>query len=90
MLECGTCFGCQRQLLATQVLKLERSRLVVADIFEWPIPSLLWSYGAPIHLESDLSDSDLFFLLTHDSDEFNRIVLLKSINTSIPGVEPCM
>ncbi|PPD68203.1 hypothetical protein GOBAR_DD34920 [Gossypium barbadense] len=35
------------------------------------------SYLAPIRLESDLTDNDLFFLLAHDSDEFNRFVLLE-------------
>ncbi|MBA0646693.1 hypothetical protein Goklo_014638 [Gossypium klotzschianum] len=35
------------------------------------------SYLAPIRLESDLTDKDLFFLLAHDSDEFNRFVLLE-------------
>lgn len=46
-----------------------------ADINERPIPSLLRGFSAPIRLESDLADSDLFFLLAHDSDEFNRFVL---------------
>ncbi|KAK9277445.1 hypothetical protein L1049_006988 [Liquidambar formosana] len=44
---------------------------VFSDISERPIPSLLRGYSAPIRLESDLTDSDLFFLLAHDSDEFN-------------------
>ncbi|KAK3227649.1 hypothetical protein Dsin_007511 [Dipteronia sinensis] len=45
---------------------------VFSDILEKPIPSLLRGYSAPIRLQSDLSESDLFFLLAHDSDEFNR------------------
>lgn len=45
-----------------------------SDVPERPIPSLLRGYSAPIRLESDLTDSDLFFLLAHDSDEFNRSV----------------
>ncbi|PON62904.1 Peptidase M1, alanyl aminopeptidase [Parasponia andersonii] len=45
---------------------------VFSNIPERPIPSLLRGYSAPIRLESDLADSDLFFLLAHDSDEFNR------------------
>lgn len=44
------------------------------DIAERPIPSLLRGYSAPIRLDSDLTDNDLFFLLAHDSDEFNRFV----------------
>ncbi|XWS48912.1 hypothetical protein CRYUN_Cryun13aG0117500 [Craigia yunnanensis] len=49
----------------------KEEEFVFSDIFERPIPSLLQGYSAPIRLESDLSDSDLFFLLAHDSDEFN-------------------
>ncbi|XP_015896102.3 puromycin-sensitive aminopeptidase [Ziziphus jujuba] len=45
---------------------------VFSDIPEQPIPSILRGYSAPVRLETDLSDSDLFFLLAHDSDEFNR------------------
>ncbi|KAK6263130.1 hypothetical protein QUC31_008946 [Theobroma cacao] len=50
----------------------KEEEFVFSDILERPIPSLLRGYSAPIRLESDLSDSDLFFLLAHDSDEFNR------------------
>ncbi|KAE8677976.1 Puromycin-sensitive aminopeptidase [Hibiscus syriacus] len=50
----------------------KEEEFVFCDIFERPIPSLLRGYSAPVRLESDLSDSDLFFLLAHDSDEFNR------------------
>ncbi|KAL4279760.1 hypothetical protein GQ457_03G019580 [Hibiscus cannabinus] len=50
----------------------KEEEFVFCDIFERPIPSLLRGYSAPVRLESDLCDSDLFFLLAHDSDEFNR------------------
>ena len=56
----------------------KEEEFVFFDIFERPIPSLLRGYSAPIRLESDLSDSDLFFLLAHDSNEFNRFVLLEA------------
>lgn len=39
---------------------------------ERPIPSILRGFSAPVRLDSDLTESDLFFLLAHDSDEFNR------------------
>ncbi|KAF8412231.1 hypothetical protein HHK36_000191 [Tetracentron sinense] len=55
-----------------QVKKQKEEEFVFSDISERPIPSLLRSYSAPIRLDSDLTDSDLFFLLAHDSDEFNR------------------
>ncbi|KAK2664111.1 hypothetical protein Ddye_002685 [Dipteronia dyeriana] len=50
----------------------KEEEFVFSDILEKPIPSLLRGYSAPIRLQSDLSESDLFFLLAHDSDEFNR------------------
>ncbi|XP_044477179.1 puromycin-sensitive aminopeptidase-like isoform X1 [Mangifera indica] len=58
----------------TTVLRVTKKEeeFVFSDIPERPIPSLLRGFSAPIRLESDLSDTDLFFLLAHDSDEFNR------------------
>ncbi|KAL9663842.1 hypothetical protein QQ045_019234 [Rhodiola kirilowii] len=50
----------------------EEEEFVFYDVSERPVPSLLRGYSAPIRLESDLTDSDLFFLLANDSDEFNR------------------
>ncbi|XP_030530335.1 puromycin-sensitive aminopeptidase isoform X2 [Rhodamnia argentea] len=50
----------------------KEEEFVFADVHERPIPSLLRGFSAPIRLESDLAESDLFFLLAHDSDEFNR------------------
>ncbi|CAK9141908.1 unnamed protein product [Ilex paraguariensis] len=58
----------------TTVLRVTKKEeeFVFPDVPEQPIPSLLRGYSSPIRLDSDLSDSDLFFLLAHDSDEFNR------------------
>ncbi|KAI9398135.1 hypothetical protein POPTR_003G129500v4 [Populus trichocarpa] len=50
----------------------KEEEFVFSDIHERPVPSLLRGFSAPVRLESDLSDSDLFFLLAHDSDDFNR------------------
>jgi aminopeptidase N len=52
----------------------KEEEFVFTDIFERPVPSLLRGYSAPIRLESDVTDDDLFFLLANDSDEFNRFV----------------
>jgi hypothetical protein len=54
----------------------KEEEFVFSDIHERPVPSLLRGFSAPIRLESDLSDSDLFFLLAHDSDDFNRFDFL--------------
>ncbi|XP_029127383.1 puromycin-sensitive aminopeptidase isoform X2 [Cajanus cajan] len=62
------------QSVSTTILRVTKKEeeFVFTDIFERPVPSLLRGYSAPIRLESDLTDSDLFFLLANDSDEFNR------------------
>jgi aminopeptidase N len=36
------------------------------------VPSLLRGFSAPVNIAIDLPDSDLSFLITHDSDLFNR------------------
>jgi aminopeptidase N len=54
----------------------KEEEFVFSDIHERPVPSLLRGFSAPVRLESDLSDSDLFFLLAHDSDDFNRFDFL--------------
>ncbi|KAH9719502.1 Puromycin-sensitive aminopeptidase [Citrus sinensis] len=66
--------GSNNQPVYTTVLRVTKKEeeFVFSDISERPIPSILRGYSAPIRLESDLSDSDLFFLLANDSDEFNR------------------
>ncbi len=37
-----------------------------------PVPSLLRGFSAPVNLTIDMPDADLAFLMTHDSDLFNR------------------
>ena len=54
----------------------KEEEFVFSDVLEKPVPSLLRGFSAPIRLEADYSDSDLFFLLANDSDEFNRYVYL--------------
>ena len=52
----------------------KEEEFVFSDISEKPVPSLFRGFSAPVRVETDLSDDDLFFLLAHDSDEFNRYV----------------
>lgn len=42
------------------------------NITEKPVPSLLRNFSAPVRLVSDVTNEDLYFLLAHDSDQFNR------------------
>ncbi|XP_056692596.1 puromycin-sensitive aminopeptidase-like isoform X2 [Spinacia oleracea] len=62
------------QAVHTTVLRVTKKEeeFVFSEVSEKPVPSLLRGFSAPVRLESDLSDNDIFFLLAHDSDEFNR------------------
>ncbi|CAI8591012.1 unnamed protein product [Vicia faba] len=62
------------QSVSTTILRVTKKEeeCVFTDIFEKHVPSLLRGYSAPIRLQSDLTEDDLFFLLANDYDEFNR------------------
>ncbi|RCV32358.1 hypothetical protein SETIT_6G252600v2 [Setaria italica] len=62
------------QPVFTTVLQFKKKEeeFIFQNVPEKPVPSLLRGYSAPVRLDSDLSESDLFFLLANDSDEFNR------------------
>ena len=45
---------------------------VFRDIETAPAPSLLRGFSAPVKLEYDYSRDDLMFLMSHDTDGFNR------------------
>ena len=51
--------------------QVERT-LVFENIEAKPVPSLLRDFSAPIKLSYDYSRDELLFLMTHDSDGFNR------------------
>jgi aminopeptidase N len=54
----------------------KEEEFIFNNVSERPVPSLLRGYSAPIRLDSDLTESDLYFLLANDSDEFNRFILI--------------
>lgn len=58
----------------TQVLELKEAeqRFSFTGIEEKPIPSLLRSFSAPVKLHYAYQRDDLVFLMSHDSDGFNR------------------
>ncbi len=47
-------------------------KVIFEGIEKEPIPSLLRNFSAPVKLSYDYSDEQLLFLMTHDSDGFNR------------------
>lgn len=53
-------------------LKEKEQSFIFENITEKPTPSILRNFSAPVKLYSDLTDSDLVFLMAHDSDGFNR------------------
>ena len=53
-------------------LREEEQTFVFTDVAEAPVPSLLRHFSAPVKLQFPYSREDLAFLLTHDSDGFNR------------------
>ncbi|MDP6418571.1 MAG: aminopeptidase N [Candidatus Krumholzibacteria bacterium] len=57
-----------------RVLELQEARqsFRFLDLDEEPVPSLMRGFSAPVYLESDLDPGELAFLMSHDSDSFNR------------------
>ena len=54
------------------ILDQATQRVVFSDIGVRPVPSLLRGFSSPVVLETDLTRDDRLFLLSHDSDPFNR------------------
>ena len=50
----------------------ETQHFLFLDVPERPVPSLSRSFSAPVRLDFDYSREDLYFLMIHDSDGFNR------------------
>ena len=46
--------------------------IIIPNVPERPVPSLLRGFSAPITLKTDLDDDALFFLMAHDRDAFVR------------------
>ncbi len=53
-------------------LKEKKQSFIFENIAEKPVPSILRGFSAPVKLASDLTKSDLLFLMAHDTDGFNR------------------
>jgi aminopeptidase N len=67
--------GCNLPLQPTTgILEISKATetFQFTNISTKPIPSLLRNFSAPMKLYFDYSDAELYFLLTHDSDAFNR------------------
>ncbi|MGH1376848.1 MAG: aminopeptidase N [Alphaproteobacteria bacterium] len=74
----------------TFMLTQEKQSFEVSNVQQKPTPSILRGFSAPVKLEADLNESDLAFLMLHDSDGFNRWeagqnYYLRTINAMIEG-----
>ncbi|MDJ1159011.1 aminopeptidase N [Chelatococcus sp. SYSU_G07232] len=71
--------------LANGVLTLDGPALSVTftDVPERPVPSLLRGFSAPVRLEMDLADEDLFVLFRHDRDPFNQWQAAQTVATRV-------
>jgi aminopeptidase N len=63
-----------RDLIGTKVLALRKAQeeFVFKNVRTKPHPSLLRDFSAPVRLNVRNTDADLLFLMSHDSDAFNR------------------
>ncbi|GAA4033915.1 aminopeptidase N [Actimicrobium antarcticum] len=57
--------------LVLELTEAEQS-FIFTGVTEKPVPSLLRDFSAPVVLTFDYSDTELAFLMGHDSDAFNR------------------
>jgi len=53
-------------------LRKKEEAFVFTGIPDEPVPSVLRGFSAPVKVKLDLSDEERLFLMTNDSDEFNR------------------
>ena len=58
----------------TRVLQVRKTEetFVFTDIPHEPVPSILRGFSAPVKVNLNLSDDERLFLMSNDSDEFNR------------------
>lgn len=66
--------GERPQPAATRVLELRETEenFHFTNFHQQPVPSLLRGFSAPVKLEYDYSNTELMFLMAHDSDGFSR------------------
>ncbi|MEA3303739.1 MAG: aminopeptidase N [Pseudomonadota bacterium] len=66
--------GEQPRPAGTRVLELRETEEIFhfTNFHQQPVPSLLRGFSAPVKLEYDYSNTELMFLMAHDSDGFSR------------------
>ncbi|MBI1327265.1 MAG: aminopeptidase N [Alphaproteobacteria bacterium] len=73
-------------------LKQQRQEYVFKNIGAKPVTSILRNFSAPVILETDHTEEELRFLMTHDSDGFNKWeagqnYMLRTVNHLLAGTD---
>ncbi|MGR5300728.1 aminopeptidase N [Vibrio alfacsensis] len=73
-------------------VKQDKQTFVFENVAEQPVPSLLREFSAPVKLEYDYSDEELFFLMKHATNDFARwdasqMLLAKYIRQNVTNVQ---
>ncbi|MBT7152713.1 MAG: aminopeptidase N [Deltaproteobacteria bacterium] len=63
--------------------KTEQAQFCFEEIPERPVLSIFRDFSAPVKIKHSLSESDLIFLMRHDTDEFNRWEAAQKLMTRI-------
>ena len=74
-----------QEILPSVVLKLDQmeQEFVFDNIKETPILSFLRDFSAPVKVDMKRSDSDLTFLMAHDTDPFNKWDAADQLSSSV-------
>lgn len=64
-------------------IKQQQQSYVFCDVSAKPTPSLLRGFSAPVRLRYNYSHEELFFLMAHDADGFNRWNASQELATNI-------
>ncbi len=90
-----------RDLIGTEILQLRKpvENFTFKNIESEPIPSLLRNFSAPVRVDYAWRESELLFLLAHDTDSFSRFdagqtlfnrILLRLVAAFKAGRKPAM
>jgi aminopeptidase N len=65
------------------VLAERQDTIILENVDEPPVPSLLRGFSAPVRLKTDLGDEDLLRLFRRDADPFNRWQAAQTYATAV-------
>ena len=74
-----------KEILSTQMLKFTEAEqsFTLSGVSEEPVVSLLRDFSAPVRLNFPQTDEDLAFLMSYDTDAFNRWDAANRLSTKV-------